>query len=219
MPWGGRARLMERFVSPQVAEFVSRRGLNCASECETLEISVVCSDLRGFTAFSEVTSSPRVLQILREYYEAAGAAAAEYGGTIKDQAGDGVLILVGAPVPFADHARRALLLAKRLRANGIELSSRWCNAAPRLGVGIGVASGRVSVGVLGAGSRLEYTAVGPAVNLASRLCAQAEHGQLLISQRTTDLLDADSQRGELYPGNALQLKGIEHPVQSYSLRS
>ena len=214
---GRRAQFMSRFLAPQVAELVREHGLRSATREKTLELSVVCCDLRGFTAFSAATSSQRVIQILREYYDAVGAAASACGGTIKDQAGDGVLILVGAPIAFADHARRALELARRIRRSGLELTQRWSDAELQLGVGVGVASGYVTVGVIGAASRLEYAAVGPAVNLASRLCAEAEHGEVLVDARTTELAQAEAERGELRPGEALQLKGFAQPVQSYVL--
>jgi class 3 adenylate cyclase len=212
---GRRAQFMSRFLAPQVAELVRSRGLKSATEEKTLEISVVCCDLRGFTAFSKATSSQRVIRILREYYDAVGDAAQSVGGTIKDQAGDGVLILVGAPIEFADHAQRALELARRIRAGGVALTARWSDAEIELGVGVGVASGYVTVGVIGAASRLEYTAVGPAVNLASRLCAEAAHGEVLVDPRTRELTNAGED--QLAPGEALRLKGYQQPVQSYTL--
>lgn len=215
---GRRAQFMSKFLSPQVAELVGRRGLKSATDEQTLELSVVCCDLRGFTAFSAATSSQKVIRILREYYDAVGAAAAECGGTIKDQAGDGVLILVGAPIPLADHAQRALKLARRIRESGMEVTARWSDADLHLGVGVGVASGFVTVGVIGAASRLEYTAVGPAVNLASRLCAEAAHGEILVDGRTMELLGEELRRQHrLQPGEALRLKGFQQPVQSYTL--
>ncbi len=216
---GRRAQFMAHFLAPQVAEMVNERGLKSATEEKTLEISVVCCDLRGFTAFSAATSSQRVIQILREYYDAVGAAAATCGGTIKDQAGDGVLILVGAPIPFADHAHRALDLAGQIRATGMALTARWSDAEMQLGVGVGVASGFVTVGVIGSASRLEYTAVGPAVNLASRLCSEAAHGEVLVDARTMELLDAEARITTLRPGEALRLKGFPQPVQSYVLEA
>ena len=196
---------------------VGVRGLKSATDQRTLEISVVCCDLRGFTAFSAATSSKKVLQILREYYDSVGAAAADFGGTIKDQAGDGVLILVGAPIPFEDHARRALALAARIRETGIAVTERWSDEELGLGVGVGVASGYVTAGVIGAASRLEYTAVGPAVNLASRLCSEAAHAEVLVDPRTLELLATDAQHERLSPGKLLHLKGFQHPVQSYVL--
>lgn len=214
---GRRAQFMSRFLAPQVAELVHQRGLKAATQDKTLELSVVCCDLRGFTAFSKSTPSQKVIQILREYYDVVGAAAAQFGGTIKDQAGDGVLILVGAPIPFSDHAPRAVQLAKSVRAATMRLIERWSDAELRLGVGIGVASGYVTVGVIGAASRLEYTAVGQAVNLAARLCSEAEHAEVLIDERTNELLDAAARERDLRPGEALRLKGYEELVQSYVL--
>jgi len=177
----------------------------------------VCCDLRGFTAFTAATSSQKVIRILREYYDAVGAAATECGGTIKDQAGDGVLILVGAPIPLPDHAQRALRLAIGIREKGVEITARWSDADMSLGVGVGVASGFVTVGVIGAASRLEYTAVGPAVNLAARLCGEAEHGGILIDSHTIELLGDAAKRPGLRLGEALTLKGFQQPVQSYIL--
>ena len=214
---GRRAQFMSRFLAPQVAELVRQRGLRAATQENSLELSVVCCDLRGFTAFSKDTPPQKVIQILRQYYDVVGAAAARFGGTIKDQAGDGVLILVGAPVPFADHARRALDMAKTIRGDAIALIARWSDAQLRLGIGVGVASGFVTVGVIGGASRLEYTAVGPAVNLASRLCSEAEHGEVLADERTGELLDAPTREHELRKGEPLRLKGYEQPVQSYVL--
>ena len=213
---GRRAQFMSKFLSPQVAEMVGRRGLKSATDEQTLELSVVCCDLRGFTAFTAATSSQKVIRILREYYDAVGAAAAECGGTIKDQAGDGVLTLVGAPIAMPDHAQRALSLARQIRERGVEITARWSDQDLQLGVGVGVASGFVTVGVIGAASRLEYTAVGPAVNLASRLCAEAAHGEILLDVRTIELLGGEAQRYHLRPGEPLRLKGFQRPVQSYT---
>ncbi len=215
---GRRAQFLSKFLSPQVAEMVGRRGLKSATDEQTLELSVVCCDLRGFTAFTAATESRRVISILREYYDAVGAAATESGGTIKDQAGDGVLILVGAPIAMEDHALRALTLANRIRERGMAITARWSDANLHLGVGVGVASGFVTVGVIGAASRLEYTAVGPAVNLASRLCSEAQHGEVLVDERTIELSGAESEhRPHIKPGEELQLKGFQKPVQSYAL--
>ncbi len=214
---GQRAQFMSRFLSPQVAQLVAKRGLKSATDEQTIELSVVCCDLRGFTAFSAATSSKKVISILREYYDAVGAAAAECGGTIKDQAGDGVLILVGAPIALEDHAQRALRLTQSIREKGMEITARWSDAEMRLGVGVGAASGFVTVGVIGGASRLEYTAVGPAVNLASRLCSEAGHGEILFDPRTIELLGEAGRHPGMRAGESLQLKGFQLPVQSYTL--
>jgi adenylate cyclase len=216
---GQRAQFLSRFLSPQVAELVREHGLDSATHEQTLELSVVCCDLRGFTAFSGATEPQRVVQILREYYDAVGAAATRVGGTIKDQAGDGVLILVGAPIAYQDPARRALELAGLIRDTGHALSSRWSDGDLHLGVGVGVATGFVTVGVIGGGSRLEYAAVGPSVNLASRLCAEAAHAEVLVDERTAALAAPDSDAYKLVPAARLQLKGFREPVPSFVLQA
>ena len=86
-------------------------------------------------------------------------------------------------------------------------------------MGVGVASGYVTVGVIGAASRLEYTAVGPAVNMASRLCSEAAHGEVLVDPHTVELLEESAHRAELNTGESLLLKGFPLPVQSYVLAS
>jgi class 3 adenylate cyclase len=216
---GRRAQFMARFLAPQVAELVSERGLKSVTDEQTLEITVVCCDLRGFTAFTAATSSSQVIQIMREYYDTVGNAAQLCGGTIKDQAGDGVLILVGAPTPIADHAQHGLDLAQRIRIDGMALTARFSDADQRLGIGVGVASGYVTVGVIGSASRLEYTAVGSAVNLAARLCAEAAHGQVLVDARTTEMLPASAHEVELRPGERVRLKGFSQPVPCFVLES
>lgn len=214
---GRRAQFMARFLAPQVAEMVSRRGLKSATDVQTLEISIVSCDLRGFTAFSAATPSKKVITILREYYDAVGKAAGEFGGTIKDQAGDGVLILVGAPLAFPDHAERAIKLARLIRERAQAVLKRWSDGELHLGIGIGVATGYVTVGVIGAASRLEYTAVGPPVNLASRLCSEAPDGEILIDARTAEL--AVPNAFLLSEGDALKLKGFAEPVHTFRLGS
>ena len=156
---GQRGEFMARFLSPQVAKLVNERGLKSAMQENHLEVTVVSCDLRGFTPYAQAHSSAKVLQVLREYYDAVGAAAAEYGGTIKDFAGDGALVLVGAPLADPQHARHGLEMARRIRSMSRDITRRASSPTHTLGIGVGVASGFVTVGVIGAAARLEYTAV------------------------------------------------------------
>jgi len=185
---GERGAFMSRFLSPEVAKAVRLRGIDHAVQPQSLEVTAVCCDLRGFTRLAQLLASDQVIRLLDEYYEGIGKAVAAFGGTIKDYAGDGVLILVGAPLPMDDHAQQGIALARRIREVGESFMTRWAGPELTLGMGVGVASGRVTVGAVGGISgRMEYTAVGPAVNLASRLCARAEHGEILIDERTREL--------------------------------
>lgn len=211
---GQRGQFMSRFLSTQVARLVSERGLAQAMQETQLEVSVVCCDLRGFTAYAAALDSTAVLRVLREYYDAVGEIVGHFGGTIKDFAGDGVLILVGAPLPVPDHARCALEMARQIRRRGMALNERWSTPTHRLGIGLGVATGVVTVGVIGSASRLEYTAVGAAVNLASRLCSEARHGEILIDPRTVALTGEHG----LERREPIAIKGLDEPVPHFLLQ-
>jgi class 3 adenylate cyclase len=141
----------------------------------------------------------------------------EGGGTIKDFAGDGILTLVGAPIPYADHAQRAVAMALEMRARGRQVLSHWQKLGLDLGLGIGIASGYVTVGAIGGERRLEYAAVGPAVNLAARLCALAESGQILADQRTAGLIGEDGAAYRFEPLNPVALKGFTRPVTVFAV--
>lgn len=210
---GQRGQFMSRFLSPHVAKMVSERGLSSAMQQKQLEITVVCCDLRGFTAYAQAHSSSHVLQVLREYYDAVGIIVADFGATIKDFAGDGILILVGAPLAVEDHAKIGLEVARRIRTVTTEMTRRWSTPTHSLGIGLGVATGVVTVGVIGSASRLEYTAVGSAVNLASRLCEHAHHGDILVDARTAELAgDSDLERQ-----SPMSIKGFGDSVSSFAL--
>jgi len=209
---GERGLFMSRFLAPQVADLVRRQGLEQAIRDQKCEISAVYCDIRGFTAYAEHAPTESVLGLLREYYDAVGRSATTVGGTIKDYAGDGVLILVGAPLPYADHAARAVKLAEMLvRETGAILEARKV-ADHDLGLAVGIASGPVSVGVVG-GARLEYVAVGSTVNLAARLCQVAASGQILLDRRTRELLGNDARVTEK---ERVTLKGFSDPVPVYA---
>lgn len=215
---GRRGEFMAQFLSPQVADLVRRHGLEGATAAAKMEISAVCIDLRGFTSVTAETDSQTVMAVLRRYYAEVGNVAAQYGGTIKDQAGDGVLILVGAPVADPAHRRHALEMAKALRVLGLRLSAEWRANGLDLGVGVGAASGMVTVGVIGEGARREYTAVGSAVNLAARLCAHAADGEALIApDLVASSAHADCAEGDVLD-EALTLKGLAAPVRPLRLR-
>jgi class 3 adenylate cyclase len=201
---GEQAQFMSRFLSTEVSKLVRDKGLGHTMQPQSLEITVVCCDLRGFTRLSQLLASDQVIRLLNEYYDAIGTAVAKFGATIKDCAGDGVLILVGAPLPVADHAQKGIALAQRVQEVGKTVIGHWAGPEMKLGIGVGVASGRVTVGAVGSSSRMEYTAVGPAVNLASRLCSQAADGEILVDVRTAEL----GGNTGLEARGALAVKGI-----------
>jgi adenylate cyclase len=205
---GARGLFMAQFLSPQVAELVRRRGLKNAMTRTRQKVTVVSCDIRGFTAYAQANPPERVLRLLRDFYADIGAVTAQYGGTIKDLAGDGALILVGAPVPYRDEAARALGLARGLQERARATVRGY---SKKLGLGVGVATGEVAVGIVGQGARYEYVAVGPAVNLAARLCDEAADGEIRADADTlTDAREELPARSELR-----QLKGVGREVPTY----
>jgi adenylate cyclase len=212
---GQRGQFLSRFVAPEVARMVRERGLASAMQQNRVELSVVACDLRGFTAFAETGAPEEVMKLLEDYYAVAIEAVSERGGSIKDFAGDGILALVGAPLPLGDHARRAVEIALAIRERSEIVLARWRRLGLELGLGVGVASGFATVGAIGGTSRLEYGAVGPVVNLASRLASRAAPGQVLAESRVFGLVgDGDVVFEKLE--NA-ELKGFARPVALYSV--
>lgn len=202
-----RAQL-SRFLAPEVTRMVRERGIEATLVHQTLALTAVCCDLRGFTTYTEQHGASQMALVLREYYETIVAVAKRHGATVKDFAGDGALILVGAPIPRPDHAETGLKLARELIVAVKRITDAMSREGAVLGVGAGVASGACAVGAIGSQSRLEYTAVGSAVNLASRLCGRARDGQILIAPDTAALVPHDP----AWRAQPMQLSGFSEPL-------
>ena len=212
---GHEGQFMTRFLSPQVLRLIQQRGMRQSLRSDCIELTAVCCDLRGFTRYTQTHPTEYALQLLRDYYKVVGRATASFGGTLKDFVGDGALILIGAPLRVPEHADVGLSLANLLRHDIERMLRRWSPRLHRLGIGIGVASGPVQVGIVASDSRYEYVAVGPAVNLASRLCESARSGEILVAPETGAL--AVGWRGRLQTGPLQVVKGVDGPVATLLL--
>jgi adenylate cyclase len=215
---GRRGDFMRQFLSPDLARLVQRDGLDRVLKRERRMLSVLVCDLRGFTTFAHDRDSDAVASVLEAFYGFIGQKAAALGGTVKDHAGDGVLILVGAPIALRDHARRAAVLALELMDGFGEVIAPL---APGVGLGIGVATGMLTVGAIRGAGRLEYVAVGNAVNLASRLCMRAGVGEVLVDQPTVDQ-GLQGVAGRSIAVRALSpesFKGFDEPVAIHAITS
>jgi class 3 adenylate cyclase len=205
-----RIRRLERFLPPQVAQLIaSSDGHDSLLDSHRREVTVVFCDLRGFTAFTETTEPEEAMNVLREYHAALGELIFRYEGTLDRYAGDGVMILFNAPIKFADHTKRAVKMAVEMRdAIGV-LTQKWRNRGHSLGFGVGIALGYATLGQIGFEQRLEYAAIGSVTNLASRLCDEAEAGQVVVSRRVYGMVEpwVDAK-----PLDDLTLKGFNHPV-------
>ena len=149
------------------------------------EVVAIFGDLRGFTAFSARAEPDVILAVLREYYEAIGAVTARHEATLIRFAGDGVMVLVNAPVACENPAQRGVRLAIDMQAAVQSLAGAWNARGCAIGFGVGIAMGPATVGTLGWHERLDYTAIGNVVNLASRLCDLADDAQILVDPVVT----------------------------------
>jgi class 3 adenylate cyclase len=179
-----RINRLKQFLAPQVAELVehSDQGL---LDGQRREVVAIFGDLRGFTAFSARAEPDVVIAVLREYYEAIGTVTARHAATLIRFAGDGVMVLVNAPVACENPAQRGIRLAIDMQAAVQSLANYWNARDCAIGFGVGIAMGPATVGTLGWHGRLDYTAIGNVVNLASRLCDLAADAQILVDPVVT----------------------------------
>ncbi|MCA6116261.1 HAMP domain-containing protein [Bradyrhizobium sp. WSM 1738] len=174
-----RINRLKQFLAPQVAELVEHSDQRLL-DAQRREVVAIFGDLRGFTAFTARAEPEAILAVLRQYYEAVGAVTSRHEATLIRFAGDGVMVLVNAPVACENPAHRGIRLAIDMQAAVQSLAGTWSAGGCAIGFGVGVAMGPATVGTLGYQGRLDYTAIGNVVNLASRLCSLADDGQILL---------------------------------------
>lgn len=211
-----RMQRLRRFLSPAVADaIVSGDGTRDLLASHRAEVTVVFCDLRGFTAFAETAEPEEVMAVLRQYHEGLGRLVMEFEGTLERFIGDGLLVIFNDPLPQPDHARRAVDMARRMRAVVQAMAGNWRRAGHLLGFGIGIGSGYATMGGVGFGDRIDYSVIGTVPNLAARLCAEARDGQILVSSRVAAAL---GEEGDAVPIGEIILKGFHRPVAAYAVR-
>jgi len=180
---------------------------------EELEVTVLFSDIRGFATMAERLSAREIADVVGRHLGAMAEVVTEYGGTIDKFQGDAVMVIFGAPDPLPDHASRALRCAIAMQRRQAELNAQgWGDAdVDTLHIGVGVNTGLVIAGAVGGGGRLEYTVVGDAVNIASRLQSEAEGGEIVASATTVAAADGIP----CQPIGPRVVKGREEPVEVF----
>jgi class 3 adenylate cyclase len=178
------------------------------------EITAVCCDLRGFTAFTETAEPEEVFSVLREYQGEIGRIVLAHGGTLAHYAGDGIFAFLNDPQPVPEHTAEAIQMALEMRDQFAQLSSRWRQSEFDVGLGIGVSVGFATVGRVGFEGYYGYAAVGSVMNLAARLCALARPGQIVVGQRVFARVQG-SVIAE--PLGTFDLKGFSRPIDAYAV--
>lgn len=199
---------LKRFFSPPVAAMIASGELD-PMKSHRSEITVVHLDLRGFTAFSESADPEDVLGVLREYHTAMGALIVRHEGTVEHFAGDGIMIFFNDPLPVDNPALQAVRMALEMQEAFAERANAWRKLGFELGLGIGIAQGHATMGLVGFEGRFDYGAVGAVCTLSARLCAEAKPGQTLVHQRVAGKLEGLLQGESVGP---LELKGFPRPA-------
>jgi class 3 adenylate cyclase len=208
-----RLTQMKRFFSPPVAEAIVAGGAEVL-EPHRREITAVFLDLRGFTAFTDRANPEEVMDLLGDYHEALGHIVDRYGGTLEHFAGDGVMIFFNDPLPVDRPAMRAVRMAFELQQAFTPIAQAWMHKGHAVALGVGVAQGEATLGVIGFEQRWEYAAIGAVPNLAARLCGQARGGEILIDAVTyADVSDV----AEAAPAGPLLLRGFTQPIPAFRL--
>jgi class 3 adenylate cyclase len=204
-----------RYVSPAVARQALERGIELGGE--VLRATAMFVDLRGFTALTQRTSPARVVEILNQYYALVERVCEPHHGVITQFLGDGVVVVFGGPLdPIADHARRAVAAARALQAALAERNA--AGARERLEAGIGICTGDMIAGNVGAGGRVTYTIVGDAVNQAARLQVKTRElgAAILVTASTRAALDPRDVAA-LRACGPVPLKGVSSPVDVFAV--
>ncbi|HET7197352.1 MAG TPA: response regulator [Burkholderiales bacterium] len=210
-----RLSRLKRFFSRSVAEAIVAGGEELLKP-HRREITAVFLDLRGFTAFTDRADPDEVMELLRAYHVTLGMTVDEFGGTLEHFAGDGIMIFFSDPLPVDRPAERAVRMALALQDAFTPISAAWAKLGHRVGLGIGIAQGEATLGIIGSESRWEYAAIGNVPNLAARLCGVAKAGEIILDAQTEQDVGQLAQTEPLEP---LKLRGFAHPIAAFRLRS
>jgi class 3 adenylate cyclase len=203
-----RVGRLRRFLSPQLAELILDSGDESFLESHRREIVVVFCDLRGFTAFAESSEPEEVMGVLSDYHAELGQLIFAYEGTLERFSGDGLMVFFNDPIPCDDPADRAVGMAVAMRTRVAALEAAWQAHGHSLGFGVGIAQGYATLGRIGFEGRFDYAAIGSVTNLAARLCAEAQAGQILITQRVRSAVE---NRFSTEAVGDFQLRGFSRP--------
>lgn len=209
-----RLARLKQFLAPQVADLVVSEGRHNLLDTHRRYIACLFCDIRDFTAVSETLEPEDVIAVLQAYHERIGSLVTEHGGTIGYRAGDGLMAFFNDPVPCEAPVLEAVKLALDIRATFEEIRAPWSKQGHAIGLGIAIASGYATLGLVGFQGRADYTAIGGVVNVASRLCDKASDGQILLTQRAR--LDVES-HVRAKPLGAFELKGVTNAVEVYDV--
>jgi len=195
----------QRLLSPNLVEQLVKGDLKLEKGGELREVTILISDIRGFTAMSEKKPPAEIVQMLNEYFEVMVEVLFRHEGTLDKYVGDELMALFGAPVAMENAPVAAVRCALDMRKALAEFNRlRVAEGQEPIRIGMGVNTGLVVTGAIGSTKTLQYTAIGDAVNTAARLCSRAKAGEIILSETTLRLV---ADQIEVLPLPAAELKG------------
>jgi adenylate cyclase len=209
-----------RFVPEQVVgQVLAQTDEDLRLAGRRMNVTVLFSDIRGFTTFSETRDPERVLEVLNRYHEEMTDAIMAHGGTLISFMGDGIMAVFGAPIEQDDHADRAYAAAKEMLSDRLPKVNEWMReqeTGAEFQIGVGLNSGPVMAGNLGSSKRLEYTTIGDTVNTASRLegMTKGSGHSLFVADSTRALLSASD--GELSYVDSMPVRGRAEEIKVWA---
>ena len=206
----------ERFFTPHLAARIANAPDAVKLGGDKRMVTVLFSDIRGFTALSETMNPDDMARLLTEYFTEMVECVFQHGGTLDKFIGDAVMAQWGAPLGEPDDPDRALAAAVAMMKALDRLNEQWrVDRRPELHMGIGINTGEAFAGNIGSERRLEYTVIGDTVNTASRLCSVAKPGEILVSE---SLKKALHEPVEMEQTAHLELKNKSQPVTVFRVK-
>ena len=202
-------RDFERLLPPEIVEQVVNGNVRLERGGQLRDTTVLFSDVRGFTAWSEQHEPSHIVAVLNDYFELMVDSIHRHKGTLDKFMGDGILALFGAPISHGYDAMNAVACALEMMQFVHQFNSEQTSPGDHFSIGIGIDSGPVVAGYMGSSKSMEYTAIGDHVNLASRLCSAATPGQILATADTVQLL---GDRFDVHPLQPIMVKGKQQPI-------
>ena len=206
-------QVLGRSVDPRVMQRLLANPDVDILEGERVVLTVLYADIRDSTTLAERTDPELLVEFVNDFLGRMTEIIMSHEGTLDKFVGDEVMALFSAPFPQPDHALRAVRVGLEMQTAHQAVLETWqtrgLGSAP---IGVGIATGELTVGEMGCPQRTDYSVIGRAASLGSRICGAAAAGQVLISQATYDLVKGQVQAT---PITGLQLKGVDHDVTAY----
>jgi len=209
---GVQLSALERFLSPAISKKIAAEAADIRLGGDSQRITVLFADVRGFTTMAEKMKPRETVEVLNEFFTRMTNVIFEHDGTLDKYLGDGLMALFGAPFALQNDAEGAVRAAVNMQKSLAELNK--ISGKPPLSIGIGIHTGEAVVGFLGTERRMDYTAIGDTVNVASRLTSQAGPAQIVISAATQCLIAREIACCPLSP---MKLKGRDEPIDVHEV--